>query len=234
MARLRVLGVVPARGGSKGIPRKNLRPLAGRPLLAFTAETALRAERLDRVVLTTDDEEIAGVGRRLGLDVPFLRPPELARDDTPTLPVVRHAVGWLEERGERYDAVCLLQPTSPLRSPADVDACVRLLEETGADSVVSVLPVPDEHNPHWVWFLAEDGTLASCLGARDPLPRRQDLPPAFHRDGSVYVTRRDVVMERDSLYGDRIVPYPMDPDRSANLDEPEEWRRLEARLEAAP
>ena len=112
-----VVGIVPARGGSKGIPRKNIAPLLGKPLLAYTAEAALAARRLARVILSTDDDEIAEVGRRCGLEVLFMRPPELARDDTPMLPVVQHAVRWLEERGDRYDAVCLLQPTNPLRRP---------------------------------------------------------------------------------------------------------------------
>ena len=133
---MKTLGIITARGGSKGVPRKNIRLLAGKPLLQYTAEAALAAKRVQRVVLTTDDAEIAEVGRRCGLDVPFLRPPELARDDTPTLPVLQHAVRALEAKGDRFDAICLLQPTHPLRRVADIDACIALLEEKQADSVV--------------------------------------------------------------------------------------------------
>ncbi len=224
---MRVLGLVPARGGSKGIPGKNVRLLGGRPLLAWTAEAALASRRLSRVVLSTDDEGIAEVGRQHGLDVPFLRPAELARDDTPTLPVVRHVLETLESLDEAFDAVCLLQPTSPFRRAEDIDACVAMLEERGLDAVVSVLPVPAEHNPHWVYFADGAGLLRLATGEEQPIPRRQELPPAFHRDGSVYVTRREVVMN-GSLYGRRLGGYVMpDAARSVNLDTPADWERAE-------
>ncbi len=161
---------------------------------------------------------------------PFLRPAELAQDATPTLPVVRHAVEWLERHGEQYDAVCLLQPTNPLRRPEQIDACIELLETSGADAVITVLPVPPEHNPHWVYFTRPDGTLYLSTGEAAPLPRRQDLPPAFHREGSVYVTRRAVLMEGNSLYGTRVVGYALDPARCVNLDTLQDWERAEALL----
>ena len=223
---MRVLGIVPARGGSKGIPGKNVRPLGGKPLLVHTAEAALAARRLSRVVLTTDDERIAEVGRGCGLEVPFLRPAELAMDDTPTLPVLQHAVAELEKKGDRFDAVCLLQPTSPFRRAGDIDGCIELLETEGLDAVVSVLPVPPEHNPHWVYFRNGDGLLRLATGEDQPIPRRQELPPAFHRDGSVYVTRRDVLMEENSLYGRRLGGFLADS-RSVNLDTPADWERAE-------
>jgi CMP-N-acetylneuraminic acid synthetase len=221
---MRVLGLVPARGGSKGIPGKNVRPLGGRPLLAWTAEAALASRRLSRVVLSTDDEGIAEAGRRCGLEIPFLRPAELARDDTPTLPVVQHA---LEMLGDGFDAVCLLQPTSPFRRAGDIDACIAMLEERELDAVVSVLPVPAEHNPCWVYF-EDGGLLRLATGGEQPVPRRQELPPAFHRDGSVYVTRREVVMA-GSLYGRRLGGYVM-PEAGVNLDTPADWERAERRL----
>lgn len=221
---MRVLGIIPARGGSKGIPGKNIRPLGGRPLLAWTAESALAAKRLSRVVLTTDDERIAEIGRVCGLEVPFLRPAELAMDDTPTLPVLQHAVSELEKAGDRFDAICLLQPTSPFRRAGDIDGCIELLE-TGLDAVVSVLPVPAEHNPHWVYFRDSDGLLRLATGEEQPIPRRQELPSAFHRDGAVYVTRRDVLMN-GSLYGRRLGGCLADS-RSVNLDTLADWERAE-------
>jgi CMP-N,N'-diacetyllegionaminic acid synthase len=223
---MRVLGIVPARGGSKGIPGKNVRPLGGKPLLVHTAEAALAARRLSRVVLTTDDERIAEVGRGCGLEVPFLRPAELAMDDTPTLPVLQHVVAELEKTGDRFDAVCLLQPTSPFRRAGDIDGCISLLESAGLDAVVSVLPVPPEHNPHWVYFQDGEGLLRLATGEEQPIPRRQELPPALHRDGSVYVTRRDVLMEGNSLYGKRLGGFLADS-RSLNLDTPADWERAE-------
>jgi CMP-N-acetylneuraminic acid synthetase len=226
----RVLGLVPARAGSKGVPGKNLRLLGAKPLLQYTAEAALGCRLLTRVVLSTEDERIAALGRRCGLDVPFLRPAGLAEDDTPMLPVVQHALRTLEAVGDHYDAVCLLQPTSPLRTAEDIDGCIELLLSSGADAVVTTLPVPPEHNPHWVYLPDETGTLRLSTGASTPIPSRQQLPDAVHREGSVYVTRTYVVLEQDSLYGDRLVGYPMAPQRSVNIDDPEDWARAEQML----
>lgn len=229
---MRVIGLVPARGGSKGIPHKNARLMAGKSLLAYTAEAAGRARRLSRVVLSTDDPEIAEIGRRCGLEVPFLRPADLARDETPMLPVVQHALHWLEEHGEHLDAVCLLQPTNPLRRAKHIDACIDLLESSpDVSAVVSVLPVPVEYNPWWVYLTDGNGylTLAAAPG-QDPIPRRQELPEAFHRAGSVYVTRRDVVMTENSLYGCRLRGYPMLEEDCLDLNTTSDWSRAEARI----
>jgi CMP-N,N'-diacetyllegionaminic acid synthase len=227
---MRVLGLIPARGGSKGIPRKNIKLLAGKPLLQYTAAAALSAELLSDIILSTEDPEIAEVGRRSGIEVPFLRPAELATDQSPTLPVVRHALSWLEDRGRRYDAVCLLQPTNPFRRSLDIDGCIELLESTDADSVVTVLPVPAEYNPHWVYFRDASGTLRLSTGEKEPLPRRQSLPAAFHREGSVYVTRTEIVMESNSLYGERVAGYVIDAEQHVNIDEHEDWERAEVML----
>lgn len=227
---MRVLGLVPARGGSKGIPRKNIRLLAGKPLLQYTAESALRAERLTRVVLSTDDAEIAEVGRTCGLDVPFMRPADIARDETPTLPVVQHALRSLESQGETFDAVCLLQPTAPLRREEDIDGCIAMLEKENADTVVTVLAVPPEHNPHWVFFKGDDGYLRISTGELRLIPRRQELPPAFHREGSVYVTRRDVIMVGNTMVGEKLLGYLIDPSSSVNIDRPEDWQRAEQQM----
>jgi CMP-N,N'-diacetyllegionaminic acid synthase len=228
---MRVLGIVTARGGSKGVPGKNLRALGGKPLLAWTAEAALGAKRLARTILSTDDTQIADAGRACGLDVPFLRPSELATDTAPTLPVLQHAVAELEAAGEEYDAICLLQPTNPFRTAALIDACIERFVETGADSVVTILPVPTEYNPHWVYFADERGALKLATGEAAPISRRQALPPAFHREGSVYVTRRDVLMG-GSLYGAHLVGHPVREEDHVNIDTLADWARAEAMLEA--
>jgi CMP-N-acetylneuraminic acid synthetase len=231
---MKVLGLIPARGGSKGVPRKNIKLMGGKPLLQYTAEAALAAQRLSRVILSTEDEEIADIGRSCGLDVPFLRPAELAEDTTPTLPVVQHTLHWLAVRGEHFDAVCLLQPTNPLRQAKDIDGCIELFAERDADALVSVLPVPAEYNPHWVYFTDEDGVLHLSTGELIPIPRRQALPPAFHRDGSIYLTRTRIVMEDGSLYGRRLLGYPLDPNRSVNIDNEADWAKAEALLLKLP
>jgi len=220
---MHVLGLIPARSGSKGVPGKNIRQLFGRPLLAYTAEAALASKRLARVLLSTDDPAIADVGRKWGVDVPFLRPAALARDDTPTLPVVLHAMEWCVQSGCTYDAVCLLQPTHPLRRAWHIDLCIDMLESSGADSVVTVLPVPHEHHPHWVYYQTEDKSLVLSTGESAPTPRRQDLPRAYHREGSIYVTRWDVVWTGRSLYGRRTVGFEMSATDSVNIDTLDDW-----------
>jgi len=134
---MKILGLIPARGGSKGIPRKNIKPLGGKPLIAYSIEAGLKSRYLDKVLVSTDDEEIAQVARQYGADVPFIRPAELARDDTPTLPVIQHALRFLADKGETYDAVCLLQPSSPFRTPAFIDAAIEKYVRSGADSLVT-------------------------------------------------------------------------------------------------
>ncbi len=212
------------------MPRKNVKLLRGKPLIYYTAAAALASTRLSRVILSSDDDEIARIGRECGVEAPFLRPPELARDSAPMLPVAQHAVRWMEENGERFDALCLLQPTNPLRRAEDIDACIGLLEQTGADAVATILPVPTEHNPHWVYFRNPDGTLRLSTGEAAPIPRRQELPPAFHREGSVYVVRVDVLMTLNSFYGSRFVGFEVSPERSVNIDTPEDWEQAELLL----
>lgn len=224
----RVLAVITARGGSKGVPGKNVKLLGGKPLLAWTAERALSARSVSRAVLSTDDDAIARCGREHGLDVPFMRPAALAADASPTLPVLQHAVERVESANERYDVICLLQPTTPFRSPGLIDACVQKFAEEDADSLVTVERVPDEHNPEWVFF-ERGGALALATGRDEPIPRRQELPPAFCRTGSIYLVRRDVLMIQGSLYGRRIVGFETPAGSSVNIDTQADWERAERR-----
>jgi CMP-N,N'-diacetyllegionaminic acid synthase len=217
---LRVLGIVPARGGSKGIPNKNIAPLLGRPLLSYTADAAKQSRRLTRVVLSTDDPQIAAVGKSLGLDVPFIRPSYLAGDDILTLPVLQHVVARLEQENEYYDAVFTLQPTNPLRLPSDIDGAVELLERTGADSVISFVPVGEKH-PARMKEVTEDLKVVDPPFAEltEGLPR-QKLKPYYLREGSVYLTRRDVLMELHSLKGRDCRAWKMPEERAFNIDTP--------------
>ncbi|HXE80912.1 MAG TPA: acylneuraminate cytidylyltransferase family protein [Vicinamibacterales bacterium] len=215
---MNVLGVVPARGGSKGIPRKNLAILAGRPLLAYTADAARASCQLSRTVVSTDDPEIAEAARALGLEVPFVRPADLAADSTPMAPVLQHAVDTLAAGGFRADIVVLLQPTSPLRRAAHIDAAVDLLTSSGADTVVSVVEVPHQFNPVSVMRL-ENGRLVPFLSG-PALLRRQDKPRVFARNGPAVLAVRVSVLERGSLYGDDVRPLMMAPEESVDIDTP--------------
>lgn len=235
---MRVLGIITARGGSKGIPGKNLKLLGGRPLLDYTIEAA-NDTPLDRLILSTEDQRIADVARSLGCEVPFMRPAELARDETPHLPVIQHAAAWLlEHEGYRPDVVLTLQPTSPLRSAADIAAALRMLELSGADSVVSVSEVPAHTHPMRMLRVDDNGhavLFATGQPVRMRINRRQDLPQAWVMNGAVYACRTDVLFAAEpSLYGDRVVAYPMPAERSISIDTPEDWAEAERALERQP
>lgn len=235
---MKVLGIITARGGSKGVPGKNLKPLGGKPLLAYTVEAAIDTA-VDRLILSTDDPKIAEAGRALGCDVPFMRPPELARDETPHLPVIQHAVQWLREHeGYTPDVVVTLQPTSPLRSAVDISGALRMLELSGADSVVSVSEVSPHSHPMRMLRVDAEGN-ATLFVSGDPvrkrINRRQDMPPAFVMNGAVYACRTSVLFGAEpSLYGDRVVAYPMPADRSISIDSFEDWAEAEAALARQP
>lgn len=217
---MRVLGIVTARGGSKGIPGKNLALLHGRPLLFYTVEAARSSQRLTHTILSTDDSEIAAAGKELGLSVPFLRPAELARDDTPTVPVLQDAVRRVEALGEVYDAILTLQPTNPLRTAADIDGAIELLEATGADSVISFVDTGERH-PARMKYIEPDGRVIDPPFAEEfEGQRRQDLPKLFLREGAIYLTRRDVLIKQGSLKGEDCRAWLMPEDRSCNIDTP--------------
>jgi CMP-N-acetylneuraminic acid synthetase len=226
----RVLGLIPARGGSKSIPHKNIAPLAGRPLLAYTCEAALGSRRLTRVILSTDDEEIARIGRDCGVEVPFMRPPELAADDTPSLPVARHAVRWLiEHEGWEPEVLVLLQPTSPLRRAHHLDEALERLEQTAAETVVSVVEVPHQFSPYALMRL-QDNYLSDFWP--EPLPfdrfHRQNLPALYARNGPAILACRIAVMEEcQSFYGPHVIPYVMGREESVDIDTPYDLRLAE-------
>lgn len=224
-----VLGLVPARGGSKGVPGKNVRLLAGRPLIDYTAQAARESGVLDRVVLSTDSTEIAEVGRRCGLDVPFLRPASLAADDTPMLPVIRHAMETLAAGGWMADVIVLLQPTSPLRRPAHIRDVVKRLRSSNADSVVTAVEVPRHLSPDYVMRI-EDGLLKPFLPEGERVTRRQDARLAYSRDGTAYAFWRATVERFDNIYGDRCEPLVIDGADSLSIDSPIDWAEAERRL----
>jgi CMP-N-acetylneuraminic acid synthetase len=223
-----VLGVVPARGGSKAIPHKNVVVVAGRPLLAYTADAVRGSRRLTRVVVSTDDERVAAAARELGLEVPFLRPASLAADDTPMLPVLQHAAAELAGAGFAADAVVLLQPTSPLRRAEHIDGAIDLLEQSGADSVVSVVEVPHQFSPVSVMKL-EGNRLRPFLDSAT-VTRRQDKPTLYARNGPAVLAVRRRVLEAGSLYGDDCRPFVMEAADSVDVDGPADLALVELML----
>lgn len=226
---MKILGIIPARGGSKGVPRKNIKLLGNKPLIAFTIKSALESEYLSRFLVSTDDQEIADVSIELGAEVPFLRPPELAGDSTPTLPVLQHALEYFSSKGITYDAVCILQVTSPFRSNGLIDACIQKFITSGADTLISVKKVPDHYNPHWIFEETGNNFFKISTGEKHIIPRRQELPDTFYRDGMIYLVKSNLILQDNTLFGDKVTAFPTEGE-NINIDTMDDWRLAETFL----
>jgi CMP-N-acetylneuraminic acid synthetase len=227
---MKILGLIPARGGSKGIPDKNRKLLNKKPLLQYTIDSALNSKMLHRVIFSSEDKELINIASDLGVEVPFIRPYELATDKASSLSVVKHAVQTLSKEGYKYDAVCLLQVTNPFRLSSFIDEAIIKFKGANTDSLISVLEVPHEYNPHWVYELSDQDTLKIATGEEEIIKRRQELPKAFIRDGSIYITKTTVLFEQNSLYGKSISYINSDPARHINIDSMADWKKAEAMI----
>jgi CMP-N-acetylneuraminic acid synthetase len=224
---MRILGLIPARGGSKGVPHKNKKELHGKPLLQYTIDAAKEAVGIDRLVFSSEDESLRSLAKEMGAEVPFERPDHLAQDASGSLGVVQHALQSLAQQGDQYDAVCLLQVTNPFRTTAFIDKAINAFKVSDTDALVSVLKVPHEYNPHWVFEANDAGQLYLATGEKDIIKRRQDLPDAFIRDGGIYITKTKVILEDDSLYGSSLSHIVSDPARHVNIDTMDDWYTAE-------
>ncbi|MCJ7701834.1 MAG: acylneuraminate cytidylyltransferase family protein [Anaerolineales bacterium] len=227
-----VLALIPARGGSKSIPRKNIIDFAGHPLIAYSIAAGLAAETVSRVIVSTDDEEIAEISRRYGAETPFMRPDEHAGDHTPDLPVFLHALTWLEENeGYEPDIVIQLRPTSPFRSVRHIDEAVyRLIEHPEADAIRTVC-IPFQ-NPFKMWRIGPEGFMLPIgrdLGVpNEPYNQpRQVLPEIYWQTGYVDAAWSDTLIKKNSMTGDLILPLIIDPSEWVDIDSPDDWRRAE-------
>ncbi len=236
MSDLKVLAVVPARGGSRSIPRKNIKPFAGHPLMAYSISAGLQSDRVTRVIASTDDDEIAEVARSYGAEVPFMRPAELAQDHTTDLPVFQHALDWLR-REEKYvpEIVVQLRPTSPIRPLDCVDRAVEiLLENVEADSVRGV--VSSCQNPYKMWVIEDSGSMTPLLGDGPPEAYnrpRQELPPTYWQTGQIDAIRTGTITDQGSMSGRVILPLVLESRYAIDIDTPEDWRRGELLVEQA-
>lgn len=225
-----VISLITARGGSKSMPRKNILPLAGKPLIAWTIEAARSSRFLSRVLVSTDDPEIAEVAAGWGAEIPFMRPAELAGDTTPHVLVVEHAIRWLEEaEGSRPEYVLMLQPTSPLRTAEDIDGVITFAREREAIAVVSVSPM-DRH-PYLSKRILADGTLAEFVTSDIAYLRRQDLPPAYALNGALYLNRSDSLLRDHTFVPPGALGYVMPPERSLDVDTPWDFHLVEMILQ---
>lgn len=209
-----VLAIIPARGGSKGIPRKNVKQLAGKPLIAWTIEEANKSKYIDRLILSSEDEEIIKVAKEWGCEAPFVRPPELAKDDTPGIEPVLHALNTLKEK---YDYVVLLQPTSPLRSVDDIDGCIELCIFSDETSCIAVTKV-DQH-PFLMYTITTLGYLKEFVKKTNKIYHRQDLPGVYIVNGAVYVAKFNVLADSRSFLTPETKAYVMPYDRSLDIDD---------------
>jgi CMP-N-acetylneuraminic acid synthetase len=231
----KILGIIPVRGGSKSIPRKNIKEFFGKPLMVWTIETAKNSGVLDRLIVSTDDEEIAEVAKKYGVEVPFMRPAELAQDTTPTLPVLQHAVQWLKDK-ENYwpDFVLLLEVVSPTKRPYHIQEAVKILtEDEKADSLITVTEAAAQYNPHWLMQPDEEGyvKLFTSEDLKDIIPRRQLLPKVYAKNGAFYLFKTDCLFRNPpSLFGDRAKLYIMSSEYNIDIDTPEDWPLAEERF----
>jgi CMP-N-acetylneuraminic acid synthetase len=239
---MEVLTIIPARGGSKSIPRKNIRSFAGAPLIAYSIAAGLAAETVTRVIVSTDDEEIATISRQYGAETPFLRPPDISQDQTPDLPVYQHALRWLaEEEGYTPEIVVQLRPTSPFRRVAHIDGAVTLLAAGALGGVHIVRPdsvrtvCAPFQNPFKMWQIAEDGFMRPLLETKYKEPYnmpRQALPEVYWQTGYVDAAWTSTILSKNSMTGDHILPLIIDPSEWIDIDSPDDWRRAERLLES--
>jgi CMP-N,N'-diacetyllegionaminic acid synthase len=216
---MKILAVIPARGGSQGIPDKNIKVVGGKPLIAWTILAAKAAKGVDRVILSTDSPKIAETARSFGAETPFLRPAALAQDDTPGIEPILHAARWLKDH-EAYepDYLLYLQPTSPFRTAEDIDGAIDLAKEKGAESVISVTPV--QHHPNWMQVINQEGKLDDYVEGGSLVNARQDMAPVYALNGAIYLTRLQTVLEQKTFFVKDTYAYIMPPKRSIDIDTP--------------
>jgi len=223
---LRVLGIIPARGGSKGVPRKNIKLLNGKPLISYTIEQILKSE-INDFIISTEDKEIEKICINYGAKVPFLRPHHLSEDTSSSIDVVIDCLKKYEECNNlTYHAIMLLQPTTPFRSYKLINECLKKFKMNNYDSLISVKQVPKHFNPHWVFEQREDNCLKIATGDKEIIKRRQELPEAFYRDGAIYIVKREVIINSKSFFGNK-VGFVENKEFSVNIDTIEDWKIAE-------
>ncbi|MDP7247345.1 MAG: acylneuraminate cytidylyltransferase family protein [Candidatus Peribacteraceae bacterium] len=226
----KVLGIITARGGSKGIPRKNIKPLCGRPMICYMIDATLNSKLLTRCVVSTDDDEIAEIAREAGAEVPFKRPAELAQDDTRDMPVLQHAINWIKDNdGQEFDAIMMIHPTSPLCLGEDIDACIEKMIETDADSVMSMVEVTDFNIKKLKAI--RDGQIESLFAeeGREPIPRTAG-PKVYKRNAALYLTKTPLIMSGDMI-GERSFAHIMPLERSVDVNTTIDFDIAELQLE---
>ena len=225
---MKILGLIPARGGSKGIPRKNIKSLNGKPLLYHTIDEAKKSVLSEELILSSEDEEIINMAKARGVSVPFIRPVELSQDNTPSIEVMIHALNYFNDNGIYFDAVCLLQVTNPFRSASLINQAAEKFVKGDFESIISVSRIPHNYNPNWAYYLDQSGMNLNRVLDHEPLiSRRQDLKESYYRDGAIYITKADVILNQKSIYGKKIGYVLSDSLERINIDTEEDWINAE-------
>jgi len=228
----KIIAIIPARGGSKGIPKKNIKIIAGKPLIAYTIEPALKSKYLERVIVSTDSQEITEVAKKYGVEVPFLRPKELARDDSPVIDALFHALSWFEKRGECFDVVVLLEPTSPLRKDDDIDNAIKLFLKNydKTDSLIGIGEIhSDTQHPYGVIKKIEAGYVKPFIKHKEPY-QRQQLKKAYSVYGGIYISKVDTLKKYKTFYQKRTTPYFIERWQNYEIDDIYDFICVEAIL----
>lgn len=211
-----VLAIIPARGGSKGVPRKNIKDLCGKPLIAWSIEEALKSKYIDRIIVSTEDKEIANISRKYGAEVPFMRPQRLAEDDTPGVEPLIHCINWLQENENYFpDYICTLQCTSPFREFRHIDEALERLWKEKGDSIISVCK--SEISPYWMKNI-KDGKLVDFMKNSSIYKRRQDLPIVYRLNGALFIGKTDILLKNKNWYTDNTLAYIMGNEDSIDID----------------
>jgi len=228
---MKIIGTICARGGSKGLPKKNIMPLAGKPLIAYTIEVALKWKKMDKLIVSTDNEEIANISKKYGADTPFMRPAELATDDAGKLPVLQHAVKFCEkEYNTRYDAIVDLDPTAPLRKISDLDNALNKFLNSDADVLYSVCRA--RKSPYFNMVeLDENGYAHLSKPLKNKIARRQDSPEVYDMNASIYIFNRDFLLTADSIHSGKAIVYVMDDISAFDIDREVDFQFIEFLLE---
>lgn len=227
--KTKILGLIPARGGSKGVPNKHIKQLGEKPLIQYTLESALQSTLLDTIALSSDcGEIIREVQRFPNIQIPFIRPDYLSTDETPSLPVIQHALEFYEKAGIHFDAVCLLQPTTPFRPEGLIDKVIKCFLEYGAESMATVRAVPSRYNPYWC-FQMVDSRLKPVTAQHGIIPRRQDLPETYYRDGQIYLASTELI-RKGFLITPETIGFKNHLGPDINIDTMDDWHAAQNQI----
>lgn len=215
---MKILGIIPARGGSKGIPKKNIIDVNGHPLIAYTISQGLKSKLLNKLIISTDSNEIKNIGEQYGAEIPFLRPKELADNNSKSVDVVLHAISFFEKEGCFFDAICLLQPTSPYRNINSIDEAINCFIKNDCESLISVRKIPNHFNPCWSFQVKNNFLQPMVDGAFDIYTQRQKLPNTYHRDGSIYIVKTKFIKKEKSFFSKKTIPFEILSPELINID----------------